>query len=142
MNHTIVSKFLISDKPIDAAFCEKCRLPLDLVGSSPQFMAFSTRVDNQKTILTAIGIGELSEKGEMLVSAPGQAAFETVFAYMPKDPELIICDCRHTETARQRALNALLGAKDGSALLILCKDTHIYDAVLITKTFGLKLGPQ
>ena len=128
----LVSELLPSDYVADEGFSAETRVP---VGTLVTFIAFSTRVHGKKTVLTGCGIGGMVD-GELKCTAVAQKVVEIISKH--SNGKLTVCECRNTRTAKKRALDALRGCKDGEALMVLCKDDQVVDAVLITKTFGMR----
>lgn len=125
----VVSHFLPQETPA-ADIAPELGLSPEVTGV---VSAFSTRIAN-KTILTGIGIGGIKD-GQLMMTDIARTVLKTLHEH-GKSNRLILCPCENPKTARARACTALLAAGDGDMLFILAADTHIVDAVFITKTFG------
>lgn len=106
-----------------------------LVHNKVSFMAFETHFQGKK-VFTGIGIGVIGPNGIKVTEAGARASI--AMQRHVTTGKVFLCECRKRATARQRAISALKTANDGDGVFILCKDSKIYDEVLITKTFGLE----
>jgi hypothetical protein len=103
-------------------------------GSRPVYLAFSTRFDG-KTVFTGVGVGAF-EDGDLKITPIAQEVVNVLGAHCAG--RLVVCECRDPATARRRAIDALKLAADGDGLFIVCKNSTVYDEVLITTTFGME----
>ena len=103
------------------------------------YMAFRTRFRG-RTIITGIAIGHV-DGGSFKISETGQGVIDA----MAKAPEfkgrLIVVECRNSKTGEERIVTALKAAQDGDGLLIICKDSTVYDDMRIWQLFGVEKAP-
>lgn len=77
-----------------------------------------------------LAIGRI-ENGEVLLSPVGQRAMEALSQHVEDSPNLTVHIIEITSQlkARQRVPAIFATAKAGSAMLFVCRDSHVYDAV-------------
>lgn len=99
-------------------------------------MAMRTRYDG-KTIITGMGIGRI-ENGQIETTETTNRVIQA----MAKSPEfkgrLLVVECRNSSTANKRILTALKAAQNGDGLLIVCKDSTVYDDIDIYHLLGVE----
>jgi hypothetical protein len=103
------------------------------------YMAWRTRYDG-KTIVTGIAVGRV-EGESFKVSETGQGVINS----MAKSPDfkgrLVVVECRKSKTGNSRIVSALKAVNDGDGLLVICKDSSVYDDVHIHQLFGVEKTP-
>lgn len=99
-----------------------------------KYMAFSVRC-GECSLVVGIGLGD-----GPTCSPVCQQVLDLVGAHLSSAGEVLLVLCRNKKTARQRVAQALLAAKDGMAIMIMCSDSTVYDAVLLPKLIGLEKG--
>jgi hypothetical protein len=104
-----------------------------------QYLAFTTRFDG-KTVFTGIGIGRVDPKKGLQTTETANGVAKTIAKAEGFKGNLIVCECRNSETAERRTIEALKAAKDGDGLLIVCKDSDIYDDLQIFQLLGVERG--
>jgi hypothetical protein len=96
------------------------------------YMAFRTRFRG-RTIITGIAIGHV-DGGSFKVTETGQGVINAM-------GRLIVVECRNSKTGEERIVTALKAAQDGDGLLIICKDSTVYDDMRIWQLFGVEKAP-
>ena len=97
-------------------------------------MAFKTQFDG-KTIVTGIGLGRVDKKGGLKTTETTNGVAKAMSKAEAFNGRLVVCECRNADTAKQRVITALKAAQNGDGLLIICKDSEIYDEVLLPRDF-------
>jgi hypothetical protein len=95
------------------------------------YMAFSVRIGS-RTLIVGIGIGDGP------TCTPIAQEVVRLVCDHAGNKEMFIVLCTNKETARYRVTQILRGAKEGTPIMIFCKDSKVYDAVLLPKLIGLE----
>lgn len=129
----IVSRILPADEKAPAEFWEAIGLP-EGTGKTDLLMVFATRV-GKKTVITGATLGDVLD-GRLRVSVTGQRVCERVASHVATG-SINVVECKYRKTAKQRALDGLAATPDGAGLIIVCRDSDVYDAFNIVRTFGV-----